>query len=312
MSTRISVVLVTHNRLECLKVALKRYEEQTILPSHIVVVDNASTDTTREYLDAWTRQQDGKFVREAIHCEKNLGGSGGFCVGMERVVQTDCNFVFLADDDAYAQEDMFEELIRFYEARKDKQQIMALCTAVLNHGKIDCVHRRRIKRNALYIEEYPVSSQEYESAFFPVDELSFVGAMIKKEAIKKIGFPNKEFFIQYDDTEYSLRLREIGVIYCVVRSKMHHDTIDSQKITWKNYYSLRNKMLAIKIHYPRRYFYTAVLMAYIKRCSLLARLLKKRTPAQAKMYRTAISDAMHGRLGMHEVYRPGVDIESIY
>ena len=45
----------------------------------------------------------------------------------------------------------------------------------------------------MYIEEYPVSSQEYESAFFPVDELSFVGAMIKKEAIKKIGFRIRSF-----------------------------------------------------------------------------------------------------------------------
>ena len=44
---KIGVVLVTYNRLEKLKIALKSYEEQTVLPKYILVVNNNSNDGTR-------------------------------------------------------------------------------------------------------------------------------------------------------------------------------------------------------------------------------------------------------------------------
>ena len=47
------VVLVTYNRLDKLKIALECYEKQSYLPKNIIVVNNASTDGTKEYLDEW-------------------------------------------------------------------------------------------------------------------------------------------------------------------------------------------------------------------------------------------------------------------
>ncbi len=49
----IGVVLVTFNRLEELKKAIPCYENQTLPPKYIIVVNNASTDGTDEYLADW-------------------------------------------------------------------------------------------------------------------------------------------------------------------------------------------------------------------------------------------------------------------
>ena len=47
---KIGAVVVTFNRLSKLKLSLEKFEEQIHIPSYIIVVDNASTDGTSEYL----------------------------------------------------------------------------------------------------------------------------------------------------------------------------------------------------------------------------------------------------------------------
>ena len=46
---KICVVIVTFNKLECLKKALISYEEQSKLPQCVIVVNNNSTDGTKDY-----------------------------------------------------------------------------------------------------------------------------------------------------------------------------------------------------------------------------------------------------------------------
>ena len=56
---KIGVVIVTYNRLDKLKIALKSYENQKIKPKYILVVNNNSTDGTKEYLDSWKQEEAG-------------------------------------------------------------------------------------------------------------------------------------------------------------------------------------------------------------------------------------------------------------
>ena len=64
---KFAVVLVTYNRLECLKIALKRYENQILPPSHIFVINNASTDGTEEFLQQWAMEKNAPFEKEVIN-----------------------------------------------------------------------------------------------------------------------------------------------------------------------------------------------------------------------------------------------------
>lgn len=64
----ISIVVLTYNRLEALKTCLSCLEARTSEPHEIIVVNNASTDGTREFLDG----RKGSMFH-AIHMPNNIG-----------------------------------------------------------------------------------------------------------------------------------------------------------------------------------------------------------------------------------------------
>ena len=307
---KIAVVLVTFNRLADLKKAIHCYEDQTNLMDYLIIVNNASTDGTKEYLESWS-ENDSKYEKIVVHSSSNTGGSGGFYTGLKESLKYDYDYVFLADDDAFADPLMIEKIKSFYDMHKDKQNIVGMCTSVINHGKIDCMHRRRVITKFLSIKNVWIPKEEYEKPYFAVDEFSFVGAFIRKDIIEKIGLPCKEYFIYYDDTEYSTRIRKCGNIFCIPDSKMNHNSVIDNKTSWKDYYVLRNSADYLKKHYSKRHYYWYLLVQYVKKCTFLANIYKQRTPAQKRMFKIAIKDSRNNKLGIHPIYKPGVDIEQV-
>lgn len=300
---KFAIAMVTFNRLVCLQKALECYESQSYKPAFIVVVNNCSTDGTKEFLDKW-KDRSSEISKIVITCDSNLGGSGGFYKALEEAQILDCDFIFMADDDAYADPDMLKSLNSYYEHSKKREKISALCTKNINKGKIDTMHRRRVNRGLFNITQKWVPETEYLKRAFPIDELSFVGAAVKTSIIREIGLPKQEYFIYYDDTEYSARIRSKGQIVCVSGSVMYHDSpAPDGSFSWKTYYIIRNELDNIKSHYPRRYFKFAVANHYIKKVSVFS-LLKHRTIAQREMCKEAIDDAIKGNLGKNPKYSP--------
>lgn len=302
-----TVVLVTFNRLDCLKKTLMCYEKQSLMPKNIVIIDNASTDGTKDYLQQW---KDNSKIENIfiIECETNTGGAGGFSRGVKEALKTECDFIFLADDDAYADENMISELDATYNSRSDKKEISALCTSVINYGEIDTNHRRVVHKKIFTIDRVKIQADTYKNGAFFLDEFSFVGVAVKKEIIQKIGLPEADYFIYFDDTEYSHRVRKTGKVLCVPQSIMNHNVAgghDDNLITWRAYYSLRNSLDILRRYYPRRFFVYKVCTTYFRRCSEVSRVLKKRKKEETLLLKTAIKDAISGKIGKHEIYRPG-------
>jgi GT2 family glycosyltransferase len=75
---KVNCVIVTCNRLSLLKECISAVLSQTFSVYKIIVVNNASTDGTADYLKSLDKQK-----LELITCAKNTGGAGGFNRGMK-------------------------------------------------------------------------------------------------------------------------------------------------------------------------------------------------------------------------------------
>lgn len=300
---KVTYVLVTYNRLNLLKETINAAVGMTEKFDKIIIIDNHSTDGTSEFLD---ELKENYSEIEVIHTEKNLGGSGGFSLGVKIATEkTPENWVFLADDDAIPQKDMLKNLKDEYEKIQNKDEIAALCTSVLNLGKIDTAHRARVHQGLLFIKHKEVLAEEYDKTFF-VDVATFVGLMVKPEVVKNIGVPRADFFIYYDDTDYCMKIKKYGKILCIPSSKMDHNTKLRQaaSLDWRDYYATRNVLIYMKSHYKKKYYKFYSFYLKLRRCSLPSRILKKRKKKDVKVLLDAIYDAKLDKMGIHKIYHP--------
>lgn len=298
----VGVVVVTFNRLDKLKIALKSFEEQTYKPEYIVVVDNASTDETPEYLKKWKKYQ-SDYKKYVITTEKNLGGSGGFYTGLEFAQTLSSDWIWVSDDDAFPESNALENAKRYLEGR-ETSMISAICGEVINQGEIDITHRRNYTERGLTVVTTSIPIEYYSKKEFEVSSFSYVGAIINKKKLKEVGLTRKEYFIWYDDTEHSLRLNKVGKIICVPSIKVHHDVGKESNhiLSWKDYYGIRNRADMYKRHFSKKCYYFYCYNSLIK--ASINDLLGRHREYN-KVSRKAIYDAMHNKFGVDNLYRPG-------
>lgn len=309
----IGVVVVTFNRIDKLKKCLAAYENQHFLPKFIVVVDNCSTDGTGIYLKEWRKKNSG--YRKTVICsERNLGGAGGFALGIrkaleladtwknERLGGREELFIWLGDDDAYPQGECFQKIVDYYHEQplQARSQIAALCAKVVDNEGESPMHRRRLKRSVFQIKELPINCEDHKGRELEIDIFSFVGTGIRKEVVECIGLPREDYFIFYDDTEYSLRVGRQGKILCIPEAVILHDSLENtiERFSWKNYYMFRNKIYTYRQYFPLFY-------CLVDRIKILYMIWKfYNVPESWRQYKKASADARAGKLGVQEEYLP--------
>lgn len=298
----IGVVLVTYNRLAMLKKALESYDAQIKKPQYILVVNNACNDGTQEYLYQW-RCIETDYKKIVINLDKNVGGSGGFYEGLLRAQQMAAEWIWVADDDAFLQEDALKEAENYLLTNVNLiSTISAVCGMVINNGEIDINHRKNIRQRGLSIKVQKVDKSMYKSNF-EINAFSYVGTMINKEKLLEAGLPERGYFIWHDDTEHSLRLSRKGKIICVPDIKIQHDTEAGQGgLSWKLYYGFRNTAYTYKKHFSKMCYICFYYLTLAKAC---IKIMLRYHVEYSRIQICAIKDAQRNKLGLHEKYRPG-------
>ncbi|WP_114311632.1 glycosyltransferase family 2 protein [Thermus caldifontis] len=226
---RVCAVIVTYNRKELLRECLQAVLSQTRPPDHVLVVDNASTDGTREMLKEEFPQV------EVLALPENQGGAGGFHEGMKRAYEAGYDWIWVMDDDTIPGESALEKLLEAAACLNQKgRAVNAIGSRVLwTNGK---VHPMNSPWSKLRFLPTPCALKE-------VVWISFVSVLIKREAIFKKGLPKKEFFIWNDDVEYFLRL---GNAFLNPSSIVVHKTTaiytPADSKDGRYYYQVRNRL----------------------------------------------------------------------
>lgn len=308
-----AIVIVTYNRLKMLKTCLEHAFGQTMKPCAVVVVDNCSTDGTSEYLDQLKRGKEypSESMRFLLYHEKeNIGGAGGFHDGLKIAVKhTDADWFLLIDDDAILDYDCMEKM----DPQTSQHPASAYACSVYYKGELELSHRQDRKGN--------IPEKQYEQPEFLCERTSFCGSMFSRDLVEKIGYPLKEYFLWFDDTEYSLRVKRHTDIVVRTDASLQHGDPDKpdQRATvdWRYYYGTRNHLDMLRRHkmIPQYIAFDLearliVLLRYLR----IARNrkndeIRRQNETEALIFRAGRIDAKGGKLGKNPSFLPGTVIE---
>jgi GT2 family glycosyltransferase len=240
---RIAAVLVTHNRPQLMLQALAALRAQTRPLDSIYIVDNASDDPGAA--GATRLCSDTTII--VVRSDTNIGGAGGFALGMARAFAAGHDWIWLIDDDALARPDALAQLLAALGGpTAPAAGAGALCGAVREFGDLALRHRRRFHRPTGL--EWPLPRAAYAGPPCRVDTASFVGFLVSAAAVAEAGLPDRGFFLGYDDTEYSLRLGRAGLaIWLVPGSVVEHlrerrARLRAGPFGPKHYFTIRNRI----------------------------------------------------------------------
>ncbi len=218
MNPRVCAAVVTYERKELLVECLAALLAQTHPVMRTFVVDNASTDGTQELLRArgFLDRPDVEYVR----LPENVGGAGGFATAVQLTRAEDADWIWLMDDDSEPMPDALERLLTAPPAVDPAT--VALCPKVVYpSGDIDANQRGDFRRRLR-----PLAASEYRDGHYvALGFLSFVGALVRADAARRLDPPRADFFVWGDDVEYSFRLRRLGALRLVNESVFTHKRV---------------------------------------------------------------------------------------
>jgi rhamnopyranosyl-N-acetylglucosaminyl-diphospho-decaprenol beta-1,3/1,4-galactofuranosyltransferase len=243
----VAVVVVTYNRADLLERMLVGLAALERLPDAVIVIDNASTDHTPTVLAAATNPG-----LQVIRAEDNLGGAGGFHLGVRTAYERGFDRIWLMDDDVVPAPDCLTVLMA-----RDDDCLMAVREDLDGH-LIEKAATRFDLRNPLAIHpkrslvETDYGTRDRMPEAVELENVAFEGFMVRRTVVDAIGLPDPSYFIFYDDVDYAVRARRAGFRIWAVRDAVLVRQLDfSQQHDlsgWKGYYMYRN-LFAVHLRY---------------------------------------------------------------
>lgn len=266
---KVTAIVVTYNRKELLCECLRAIRDQTVPLNEILVINNCSTDGTETLFSPEGEFSGSPF--QLITTASNLGGAGGFHRGIVEADQSDCDWVWIMDDDTIPSQTALEELLSAYDYLNgtgiEKVGFLASTVYGPNGESMNVpVIQRKVAENG-----YPDWYRHLGAGLVRIESATFVSILVSHDAIKAIGYPCADYFIWGDDTEYTQRLdSRYGPSYFCGKSKVLHKRFNAKNI------SIQNEENKARVSMYRYFFRNSLLNArkYNKRGNAFLHILQ--------------------------------------
>jgi rhamnopyranosyl-N-acetylglucosaminyl-diphospho-decaprenol beta-1,3/1,4-galactofuranosyltransferase len=239
MSETVVAVVVTYNRKEVLRECLEAVTAQTRPPDSVLVVDNASTDGTREMVEA-------EFPSvELLALRENEGSSGGFHEGMKAGVDRGYDWLWVMDDDTIPAPDALQLLLEAPQHLNGLPAPSLLASKVLwTDGKL-----HPMNWPAPAMKDLDLFIDGVERTIIPIRANTFPSLLVRREAVERHGPPRKGFWIWADDIDFTQRILRDEPGYLVPQSVAVHKTATAHR-PWEGkgrfYYAVRNGLFILR------------------------------------------------------------------
>lgn len=189
---KLAIVITTYKRNELLGKLLESIKAE--MPWKTVVVDNDPKGGAENTVLPFKKKME-KEGSEVIYVrqKENIGGAGGFYIGVKTAYKLGAEWFWLMDDDVMILPGALEKLSKW-------------------EGKSPMIQPSRLNSDGTpFYWQYrfivPLSIPNPFAAkdctpFKSANTCCFEGVLVKRSLVEKIGFPDPRYFIYWDDTTY--------------------------------------------------------------------------------------------------------------
>lgn len=221
---KVGAVVVTYNRCHVLMETLQAIDRQTRRPDVVMVVDNASTDSTCSTLRRFYPA-----VR-LLSLPENLGYGAGLAAGIGELMHCRIDKIWLMDDDSHPKPYALEMLL----TASSQSRVPAL----VGLGQEATLH--------LGVPRWKPTRILDSRRAQRVDAVLVDNALVDASLVERVGTPRRDFFMMFEDVEYCWRIHRAGLQVLAVGDP---DVVDRLHLgsggqPWRSYYQSRNHLRA--------------------------------------------------------------------
>lgn len=217
-TVEVSVITPTYNREKDVIALLHALEKQTFHDIEFIIVDNASTDDTKDEVIGY--YEDSSIPVKLICLERNLMAAGGRNAGMKAARG---NYFLLIDNDNIPAPDMIEQLLKVFHIKKN---VGFAAPVSLNGDKIWMLsgkHDLWTSRPVPLGSGISYKANRNKINYLYETYLSPNASMIKREVYENVGGFDRRYFAMYEESDFGYRIYKKGYkMYICTKAVTHH------------------------------------------------------------------------------------------
>src|SRR5579871_3843321 len=247
---------------------------------HIIYVDNASRDGSVQRVAQ--SFPDVTVIENAA----NLGYAGGNNVGLRRACADGAEYVLVLNNDTVVDPQLLDNLVAFAASHP---RLGAATPKILESAEPTRIWSAGCTFNERSCEPTQRGHGQFDNGIFALPGLSDYavgcGLFMTSEAIARVGLFDEEFYLVFEDADWSFRARNAGFeIWYVASAQMWHQGsasfgTDAASSALYRYYWTRNSLLFCRRHllWPNRWVTYCTLL--IRWCRYIANWWRSDHPA---------------------------------
>jgi GT2 family glycosyltransferase len=216
---KVIAIVLTYNRKELVAGCLRGCLDQTDPPDQIFLLDNGSTDGTREFLRERRILDDPRIAYLSLR--KNVGPAAGFDLLTRLAYEAGCDWMWVMDDDTIPSRNALEELKRaFIENFTSPEQVGFLTSSIISRdGQPNNVPDIDLRADPGRCATW---GDLLRSGMVKVRWSTLLSALIPRSTLTRVGSLSPQFYFSGEDIDFALRVTEILPAYVVGKSVVTH------------------------------------------------------------------------------------------